>query len=191
MKGMMIMKMNNEMLVNEMNDKGKIRYILYHFRLGLQQTITNPLFLAGVIIVWATFAVLYARMAEMPYIKDYARRLAIIGFVVISMFFVGIVGEAIGRSYEGKLMLAFKPADLRSVPVLIYRKWHRQQRVWVLQFYSLIPDDVWEERRKQIEYELDVHIRGRGIKCEKNIITLYVVKGRNTKERGILYDEEL
>ena len=187
--------------------KYSLRSTFYHFALGLQQIINNPLYILGIVILLAFCIALWncrnfvqietntkiGLMLET--VISYGLLLLV---VLLVLLYVEFIGECIGRKYEGKLIYAFLTKDLRGgTPILIYRKWNKLRKVWVLSFYSLIPKVIWEERKVYIEDVLNVRIVNFGIdyggknKNNGNKVVLYVAKGRKPKKRGILYDEEL
>lgn len=179
----------------------------YRFILGIQQLWNYPL----LNLVWLLFAVgvVFLVMAERKYIASVevypmfetifsvCMTAITITFPIICAFgIVQFIGFCFAIKDEADLEIVF--GDKRDVknqpPMLISKKKDRKSGVTKREFYTTIPMERWQEKKEAICDRLDVHLIGDitygGRKKNKgNHIYFESAKGRNPKERGVLYDD--
>lgn len=179
----------------------------YRFTLGIQQLWNYP-FLN---FIWLLFAVgvVFLVIAKNKYIANinvypmlegvfFACITAIviifpilcaIGIIQLIVFLFAIRDEA-----DMELVFGDKRDVKNQPPMLISKKRDRKSGVIKREFYTTIPMERWQEKKEAICDRLDVHLIGDitygGRKKNKgNHIYFESAKGRNPKERGVLYDD--
>lgn len=179
----------------------------YRFTLGIQQLWNYPL----LNLIWVLYAggVVFLVMAKSKYIASVEvypmfktifsvcmTAITIIFPIICSFGIVQFVGFCFAIKDEADMELVF--GDKRDVknqpPMLISKKKDRKSGVIKREFYTTIPMERWQEKKEAICDRLDVHLIGDitygGRKKNKgNHIYFESAKGRNPKERGVLYDD--
>ena len=179
----------------------------YRLMLGIQQLWNYPL----LNLVWVLFAggVVFWVMAKNKYIVSlevypmfetiFSVCMTVITTIFPIIYAFGIVqfiGFCFAIKDEADMEIVF--GDKRDVknqpPMLISKKKDRKSGVIKREFYSTIPMERWQEKKEEICDRLDVHLIGDitygGRKKNKgNHIYFESAKGRNPKERGVLYDD--
>lgn len=114
-------------------------------------------------------------------------------FSIIAIF-KGI-GELVARKEEADLMFVFKGLDIRGrEPILVKKKKIKEKGIIILEYYSKIPMEVWQERKETIAdvmnvtFVEDITYGGKGNR-NGNRIVMKTVKGRKPADRGVLYDD--
>lgn len=196
--------MNNKEFNEQRHNRKKQQY---RFTLGIQQLWNYPL----LNLVWVLFAggVVFLVMAERKYIASVEvypifetifsvcmTAITIIFPIICAIGIVQFIGFCFAIKDEADLEIVF--GDKRDVknqpPMLISKKKDRNSGVTKREFYTTIPMERWQERKEAICDRLDVHLIGDitygGKKKNKgNHIYFESAKGRNPKERGVLYDD--
>lgn len=179
----------------------------YRFILGIQQLCNYPL----LNLVWLLFAVgvVFLVMSERKCIANmdvypmFESIFSVCMTAVIIMFpiicaigIVQLIGFLFAIRDEADMELVFgDKRDIKNQPsILIYKKKDRKSGVTKREFYTTIPMERWQEKKEAICDRLDVHLIGDitygGRKKNKgNHIYFESAKGRNPKERGVLYDD--
>lgn len=196
--------MNNEQYNKERHNRKKQ---LYRLTLGIQQFLNCPI----INLVWFLFAigVIYFMKWEQFLVSRFEIP-ALLGRVFngcmkfLEVFFpmmcaVGIIqflGYITAMKDEADLCIIFsdKRNAISQPPILKYKKKDKKTGVIKREFYTTIPMEQWQEKKEAICDRLDVHLIGDisygGRKKNKgNHIYFESVKGRNPKERGVLYDD--
>ena len=179
----------------------------YRFILGIQQLWNYPL----LNLIWVLFAggVVFLVMAKSKYIANVevypmfetistvcVTAIIIIFSITCAIGIVQLVGFLFAIRDEADMEIVF--GDKRDVknqpPILISKKKDRKSGVIKREFYTTIPMEQWQEKKEAICDRLDVHLIGDitygGRKKNKgNHIYFESAKGRNPKERGVLYDD--
>ncbi len=179
----------------------------YRFILGIQQLWNYPL----LNLIWVLFAggVVVLVMAKSKYIASVEvypmfetifsvcmTAIAIIFPIICAIGIVQSLGFLFAIRDEADMEIVF--GDKRDVknqpPMLISKKKDRKSGVIKREFYTTIPMERWQEKKEAICDRLDVHLIGDitygGRKKNKgNHIYFESAKGRNPKERGVLYDD--
>lgn len=179
----------------------------YRFILGIQQLWNYPL----LNLIWGLFAggVVFLVMAKSKYIANVevypmfetistvcVTAIIIIFSITCAIGIVQLVGFLFAIRDEADMEIVF--GDKRDVknqpPILISKKKDRKSGVIKREFYTTIPMEQWQEKKEAICDRLDVHLIGDitygGRKKNKgNHIYFESAKGRNPKERGVLYDD--
>ena len=179
----------------------------YRFTLGIQQLWNYP-FLN---FIWLLFAVgvVFLVIAKNKYIANInvypmlegvffacITAIVIIFPILCAIGIIQLIGFLFAIRDEADMELVF--GDKRDVknqpPMLISKKRDRKSGVIKREFYTTIPMERWQEKKEAICDRLDVHIIGDitygGRKKNKgNHIYFESAKGRNPKERGVLYDD--
>ena len=179
----------------------------YRFILGIQQLWNYPLL--NLVSLLFAVGVVFLVMAERKYIASVevypmfetifsvCMTAITITFPIICAFgIVQFIGFCFAIKDEADLEIVF--GDKRDVknqpPMLISKKKDRKSGVTKREFYTTIPMERWQEKKEAICDRLDVHLIGDitygGRKKNKgNHIYFESAKGRNPKERGVLYDD--
>ena len=179
----------------------------YRFTLGIQQLWNYP-FLN---FIWLLFAVgvVFLVIAKNKYIANInvypmhegvffacITAIVIIFPILCAIGIIQLIGFLFAIRDEADMELVF--GDKRDVknqpPMLISKKRDRKSGVIKREFYTTIPMERWQEKKEAICDRLDVHLIGDitygGRKKNKgNHIYFESAKGRNPKERGVLYDD--
>lgn len=179
----------------------------YRFTLGIQQLWNYP-FLN---FIWLLFAVgvVFLVIAKNKYIANInvypmlegvffacITAIVIIFPILCAIGIIQLIGFLFAIRDEADMELVF--GDKRDVknqpPMLISKKRDRKSGVMKREFYTTIPMERWQEKKEAICDRLDVHLIGDitygGRKKNKgNHIYFESAKGRNPKERGVLYDD--
>lgn len=179
----------------------------FRFTLGIQQLCNYPL----LNLVWLLFAVgvVFLVMVERKYIASIEvypifetifstcmTAITVIFPIICAIGIVQFIGFLFAIRDEADMELVF--GDKRDVknqpPMLISKKKDRKSGVTKREFYTTIPMERWKEKKEAICDRLDVHLIGDitygGRKKNKgNHIYFESAKGRNPKERGVLYDD--
>ena len=179
----------------------------YRFTLGIQQLWNYP-FLN---FIWLLFAVgvVFLVIAKNKYIANInvypmlegvffacITAIVIIFPILCAIGIIQLIGFLYAIRDEADMELVF--GDKRDVknqpPMLISKKRDRKSGVIKREFYTTIPMERWQEKKEAICDRLDVHLIGDitygGRKKNKgNHIYFESAKGRNPKERGVLYDD--
>lgn len=179
----------------------------YRVILGIQQLWNYPL----LNFIWVLFAVgvVCLMIVEKKYIANmdvypmFESIFSVCMTAVIIMFpiicaigIVQLIGLLFAIRDEADMEIVF--GDKRDIknqpPILIYKKKDRKSGVTKREFYTTIPMERWQEKKEAICDRLDIHIVGDitygGRKKNKgNHIYFESAKGRNPKERGVLYDD--
>ena len=179
----------------------------YRFTLGIQQLWNYP-FLN---FIWLLFAVgvVFLVIAKNKYIANInvypmlegvffacITAIVIIFPILCAIGIIQLIDFLFAIRDEADMELVF--GDKRDVknqpPMLISKKRDRKSGVIKREFYTTIPMERWQEKKEAICDRLDVHLIGDitygGRKKNKgNHIYFESAKGRNPKERGVLYDD--
>lgn len=179
----------------------------YRFTLGIQQLWNYP-FLN---FIWLLFAVgiVFLVIAKNKYIANInvypmlegvfftcITAIVIIFPILCAIGIIQLIGFLFAIRDEADMELVF--GDKRDVknqpPMLISKKRDRKSGVIKREFYTTIPMERWQEKKEAICDRLDVHLIGDitygGRKKNKgNHVYFESAKGRNPKERGVLYDD--
>ena len=186
----------------------QIEYMILRPYLGAKQVISHPYF--GIPII-ATIALPIAvwcnkdRLIPLhlfpeplrPALQYCLSALLILSLIVFTLGWLGGIGILTARHDESCLMKAFAKNELRNgCPILIFRKKAKGTDVTARVFYSHIPLKYWIEREEEIADQFNVHfvrLPDYGGKNNNNrkLILIHTAPGKNPKDRGILYDEEL
>lgn len=179
----------------------------YRFILGIQQLWNYPLlnliwglFAGGVVFLVMAKSKCIARVEVYPMFETIftvcTTAMIIILPIICVIGIVQLVGFVFAIRDEADMEIVF--GDKRDVknqpPILISKKKDRKSGVIKREFYTTIPMDRWQEKKEAICDRLDVHLIGDisygGRKKNKgNHIYFESAKGRNPKERGVLYDD--
>lgn len=196
--------MNNKEYNEQRHNRKKQQY---RFSLGIQQLLNYPF----MNLIWIVFAVavVFLVIAEKKYIANIdvypmfesifsvcMTALIIIFPIICAIGIVQLIGFCFAIKDEADMELVF--SDKRDVknqsPILISKRKDRKSGVIIREFYTTIPMERWQEKKEAICDRLDVHLIGDisygGRKKNKgNHIYFESAKGRNPKERGVLYDD--
>lgn len=196
--------MNNRQFNEERHNKKKQQY---RFTLGIQQLWNYPI----LNLIWLLFAVgvVFFVMVGKKYITNMEvyplleaifsacmTAIIIIFPIICAIGLIQFIGFCFAIKDEADMELVF--GDKRDVknqsPILISKKKDRKSGVIKREFYTTIPMERWQEKKEAICDRMDIHIVGDitygGRKKNKgNHIYFESAKGRNPKERGVLYDD--
>lgn len=190
---------------NEQRYSRKKQY--YRVTLGIQQLWNYPI----LNLIWLVFGVgvVFLVIVEKKYIGNMEvyplfetifsacmTTILIVFPVICAIGLIQFLGFCFAVKDEADMEIVF--GDNRDVknqpPMLISKKRDRKSGVTKREFYTTIPMERWQEKKEAICDRLDVHLIGDitygGRKKNKgNHIYFESVKGRNPKERGVLYDD--
>ena len=196
--------MDNKQFNEQRHNRKKQKYRLL---LGIQQLWNYPI----LNLIWLLFGivVVFLVIAEKEYIANVEvvpvfesifsacmTAIMIIFPIICAIGIVQFIGFCFAIKDEADMELVF--GDKRDVknqpPILISKKKDRKSGVIKREFYTTIPMERWQEKKEAICDRLDVHLIGDitygGRKKDKgNHIYFESAKGRNPKERGVLYDD--
>ena len=176
----------------------------YRLRLGLQQTINHPIInLIWVIIAVGMYFLFQLREIillsfDTPQVFEqvfcWCLNFFVIAFPLILV--IGIlqgIGKMTAKRDEADVFIAF--GDKRDVkteaPLLISKKRIKGKEVTVREFYTTIPMERWKEKKEAISDIMNIRIIG-DIEYSNhhgNKIIIKSAKGRQSTERGVLYDD--
>lgn len=176
--------------------------------LGVKQLISHPYFGIPMLVLIALFIIAWCNKDRLfplhllpellrPALQFCISALLILCFVVLMLGCLWGIGILTARHDESCLMKAFAKNELRNgCPILIFRKKTKGTDVTARVFYSDIPLKYWIECQEEIADCMNVHfvrLPDYGGKNNNNrkLILMHTAPGRNPKDRGILYDEEL
>lgn len=188
----------------------KRRQIEYFLRpyLGLKQLISHPYIGIPMIVLIALFITAWRNkdrlfslhlLPESLYsaLQFCISALLILCFIVLMLGWLGGIGILTARHDESCLMKAFTKNELRNgCPILIFREKSKGTDVTARVFYSDIPLKYWIECQEEIADSMNVHFvrspdYGGKNNNNRKLILMHTAPGRNPKDRGVLYDEEL
>ena len=196
--------MNNKEYNEQRHNRKKQQYRL---ELGFQQLWNYPI----LNFIWVLFAVGFVLLIKVKkkYIANMdvypmfetvfstcMKAIIIIFPIICAIGLIQFIGFCFAIKDEADMEIVF--GDKRDVknqpPVLISKKKDRKSGVIKREFYTTIPMERWQENKEAICDRLDVHLIGDitygGRKKNKgNHIYFESAKGRNPKERGVLYDD--
>lgn len=178
------------------------------FLLGFQQFIYHPIInLIWIIYAVGVIALVFAEKkldayydANPLFEKVFESCMGIIVVIVPVICAIGLVqfiGFITAIKDEADMSIVF--GDKRDVknqpPILRYKRTDRKSGVTKREFYTTIPMGRWQEKKEAICDRLNIHIIGDIIYGGKhrnigNRIIIESAKGRKSKDRGILYDDE-
>ena len=102
-----------------------------------------------------------------------------------------------GRKDEADLQEAFEKNELRNgCPILINKKRIKGSDVIMREFYTEIPEKIWDKRKNEIADSMNIHYVKKdkpfshGKKANGRRIVMYSGVGREDPERGEIYDEQ-
>lgn len=176
---------------------------IYRLKLGIQQFINYPFLnlLWGIFI----FAIVLLVKAERMFMSNievhpifeiiFPLCMNAILIIVPAVFAMGLlwaVGNWFSIKDEADLEIVFGDRrEFRQAPILIYKKKDRKSGVIKREFYSMIPMELWQEKKEAICDTMDIHLIGDF--CyggnKGNHIYFESAKGRKPQERGMLYDD--
>lgn len=179
----------------------------YRFALGIQQLLNYPILnliwvlFAGIVAFWVIAKNKYIANLDVYPMLENVFDLCVIAIVILfpilcAIGIIQFIGFCFAIKDEADMELVF--GDKRDVknqpPMLIYKKTDRKSGVIKREFYTTIPMERWQEKKEAICDRLNVHLIGDitygGRKKNKgNHIYFESAKGRNPKERGVLYDD--
>lgn len=196
--------MNNKEFNEQRHNRKKQQY---RFKLGIQQLWNYPIlnfiwlmFAVGVVSLVKVEKKFIANMEVYPLFEAIfsacMTAIIIIFPIICAIGLIQFIGFCFAIKDEADMELVF--GDKRDVknqpPLLIYKKKDRKSGVIKREFYTTIPMERWQEKKEAICDRMDIHIVGDitygGRKKNKgNHIYFESAKGRNPKERGVLYDD--
>ena len=101
------------------------------------------------------------------------------------------------RKDEADLQEAFEKNELRNgCPILINKKRIKGSDVIMREFYTEIPEKIWDKRKNEIADSMNIHYVKKdkpfshGKKANGRRIVMYSGVGREDPERGEIYDEQ-
>lgn len=191
---------------NDERHKRKVQ--LYHISLGFQQLKNYP----WLNLVWILFAMgiwIFARGMKWlvsnlevcsmvaPVFYFCTSFISILFPIILAMGIIRAIGEIFSIKDEADMMIIFNDNHHIEIqqPILMYKEIDRKLQVIKREFYTTISMERWQEKKNAICDRMDIHLIGDitygGKKKNKgNRIYFESAKGRKTKERGILYDDE-
>lgn len=179
----------------------------YRLWLGIQQFVNYPI----LNLFWVLYVIGYILLVivEKKFIASMEvnsifttifpfcmKAILIIVPIICAIGLIQFIGFCFAIKDEADMDIVF--CDKRDVknqpPMLIYKKKVRKSGVIKREFYTTIPMERWQEKKEAICDRMDIHLIGDitygGRKKNKgNHIYFESAKGRNPKERGVLYDD--
>lgn len=180
-------------------------YQYFRLRLGILQMIQVPMLnllwipiVAGTILLWIKKDMAYSLFDIQKFLFPiYRYTITIIAILIpiISIYVViHTIGEFTARVDEAKLYVAFHGKDLRNgCPILINKKYLKDSKVTIREFYSSIPMKTWIERQEDIADAMNCHFVEKlryGGRANGKRIVMVTANGRKPVSRGDLYDDE-
>lgn len=188
----------------------KRKMILHRLYLGIQQLVYRPYYNIAIVALLGMYLIIwkyrnvfldlkYIPMAIEQTVVCSVSVMLMIAFILLLVLCIEKIGELSARRDEARLIVAFKPSDLKhGFPILISRRKMRSaDNVTIREFYTCIPKKRWEEMQEEIADCMNVtfvapYIEYGGKQRNKgNRIIIHSVPNRKLKKRGVLYDEKL
>lgn len=131
-------------------------------------------------------------------IYRYMSIILVILFPIISILAIfDTIGNITARKDEADLQEAFEKNELRNgCPILINKKRIKGSDVIMREFYTEIPEKIWDKRKNEIADSMNIHYVKKdkpfshGKKANGRRIVMYSGVGREDPERGEIYDEQ-
>lgn len=176
----------------------------YRFKLGIQQLCNYPVLnLMWIIFIVAMFFLIKLEKIlltnfDVPLLLEPVFNGCMTLFIIIFPIFLMIgllqgIGELTARRDEADIFRVFgNKKDLKNeAPILIYKKKIKGKQVIVREFYTIIPMERWKQNKEAISDIMNIHIVGEleYSNHNGNKIIIKSAKGRETSERGTLYDD--
>lgn len=179
----------------------------YRLVLGIRQIYQTPILLTLMIPIIVLTLVIWLKMdnaiAPLKLTKQMhelfifiMRILGIIISLILTLGLIDFIGKVTARKSEADIRMAFSEKELRNgSPILIYKRKEKGKGITIMEFYSPISLKLWNEKKEIIEDAMNICIIGKfryGGRNNANShkIVFVSIKGREPKERGILYDEQ-
>lgn len=180
----------------------------YRVRLGATQMINKPVLnivllpvIICSIIIWGKqdlLLVLFKVSGFWMPIYRYMSIILVILFPSISILAIfDTIGNITARKDEADLQEAFEKNELRNgCPILINKKRIKGSDVIMREFYTEIPEKIWDKRKNEIADSMNIHYVKKdkpfshGEKANGRRIVMYSGEGREDPERGEIYDEQ-
>ena len=178
----------------------------YRFKLGVHQLGNYPVInLLWIIVIIIIYFLIHTRKIVLisfntpqilePFFSGCMTFFVIIFPILLVIGLLQGIGELTAKRDEADIFRAF--SDRRDVmneaPILIFKKKIKGKKVTVREFYTTIPMERWQQKKKAISDIMNIHLIGE-IEYSNhngNKIIMKSVKGRKATERGILYDDTL
>ena len=180
----------------------------YRVRLGATQMINKPVLnivllpvIICSIIIWGKQDLLLVLFKVSDFwmpIYRYMSIILVILFPSISILAIfDTIGNITARKDEADLQEAFEKNELRNgCPILINKKRIKGSDVIMREFYTEIPEKIWDKRKNEIADSMNIHYVKKdkpfshGEKANGRRIVMYSGEGREDPERGEIYDEQ-
>lgn len=180
----------------------------YRVRLGAIQMINKPVLnivllpvIIFSIIIWGKQDLLLVLFKVSDFwmpIYRYMSIILVILFPIISILAIfDTIGNITARKDEADLQEAFEKNELRNgCPILINKKRIKGSDVIMREFYTEIPEKIWDKRKNEIADSMNIHYVKKdkpfshGEKANGRRIVMYSGEGREDPERGEIYDEQ-
>ena len=180
----------------------------YRVRLGAIQMINKPVLnivllpvIIFSIIIWGKQDLLLVLFKVSDFwmpIYRYMSIILVILFPIISILAIfDTIGNITARKDEADLQEAFAKNELRNgCPILINKKRIKGSDVIMREFYTEIPEKIWDKRKNEIADSMNIHYVKKdkpfshGKKANGRRIVMYSGVGREDPERGEIYDEQ-
>ena len=180
----------------------------YRVRLGAIQMINKPVLnivllpvIICSIIIWGKQDLLLVLFKVSDFwmpIYRYMSIILVILFPIISILAIfDTIGNITARKDEADLQEAFEKNELRNgCPILINKKRIKGSEVIMREFYTEIPEKIWDKRKNEIADSMNIHYVKKdkpfshGEKANGRRIVMYSGVGREDPERGEIYDEQ-
>ena len=180
----------------------------YRVRLGAIQMINKPVLnivllpvIIFSIIIWGKQDLLLVLFKVSDFwmpIYRYMSIILVILFPIISILAIfDTIGNITARKDEADLQEAFEKNELRNgCPILINKKRIKGSDVIMREFYTEIPEKIWDKRKNEIADSMNIHYVKKdkpfshGKKANGRRIVMYSGVGREDPERGEIYDEQ-
>ena len=180
----------------------------YRVRLGAIQMINKPVLnivllpvIIFSIIIWGKQDLLLVLFKVSDFwmpIYRYMSIILVILFPIISILAIfDTIGNITARKDEADLQEAFEKNELRNgCPILINKKRIKGSDVIMREFYTEIPEKIWDKRKNEIADSMNIHYVKKDKpfshvkKANGRRIVMYSGVGREDPERGEIYDEQ-
>lgn len=175
-------------------------------KLGIQQIFRKPylmipmlLFVRIFLIIWriADLIILHMKVEEklFPIFKICIQITAVFLPIMLLLHVIYKIGELTARRDEENIVVAFRNVRTGDRhPILISKRKDRKTGIITREFFSRLPMKKWQGNEKELEDAFSSHFVGKkleygGKNHDKGYrIIMYMVKGRQAKDRGTLYE---
>ena len=175
-------------------------------RLGVQQLIQRPYWNLLIFLALGSFPVLKRIANQMllhmpvsekllPVFEIAMRMINVIVPILLVFYIIQTIGEKTAEKEEANIISAFIHVKVMNQPPILWsKKTDRRTGVTVREFYTNQPMYIWKEKMEDIEDAFSGRLVGKKLEYggknheDGKKIIMHMAKGRQGKDRGIMYE---